>query len=327
MIVLLNGAVVAAGLVLAVILSTRHAHWGPEGAVGAWLLAVPYVLIAAAVTGALIVRGSSSWVPGGRITCVLIWSGLLIAFSVSGYYSMSDLDTTYEQFAALTGWLLLAGCLVAVNAAPSLVARSVIVATLGLGGVAGWLQVAAWLVDDSRESAQVEESKIANEQAFQDRMDAEFRALGKDAPLWNYFSYMYISNEELRKQCHEIIASRADRDERLTEYLGNEILASSATRYIGEFHPAPGPALAPAFAIRSDLVLSQIAAVNADSDRLSDRSSDDIRDILRAAVRIHKGGGDLTTQLEGWWRYLKRFANTAELVAVIDDTLRRSGKK
>jgi hypothetical protein len=42
-------------------------------------------------------------------------------------------------------------------------------------------------------------------------VDAEFRALGKDAPLWNYFSYMYISNEELRTQCHEIIASRADR--------------------------------------------------------------------------------------------------------------------
>jgi len=63
MIVLLNAAVVVAGLALALVLSTRHAHWGPEGPVGGWLLAVPYVLIAAAVTGALIVRGSFSWVP------------------------------------------------------------------------------------------------------------------------------------------------------------------------------------------------------------------------------------------------------------------------
>ncbi len=320
---LLNAAVVLAGLGLALIWSVRHAHWGPEGPVGAGILLVPYLFIAGAVTAALIARGTFSWVPGGRLTCFSIWVGLLIAFSVSGYYSMSDLETKYEQFAALSGWLLLAGCFVAVNAVPSIAAKAAIVATLGLGGAAGWLQVAAWLVEYSAGQNQLTESRIANEQEFQKRLNDEFRALGKEAPLWQYLGYMYISNEELRKECHEIIAGRADRDAKLVEYLGSETVAGAAIRYIGEFHPAPGPALAGAFARRSDLVLSRISEVDAGSDQISERSYADIRDILRAGIRIHKGGGDLTPQMEGWRSYLMRFKNTAELVAEIDQTLPR----
>lgn len=317
---LLNAAIVLLGACFASLSLVRNAYWGPEGPVGGWLLLLPYLFMAALVTAALIALGTFSWVPGGRWTCFALWLGLLVTFSVSGYYSMS-FETKYEQFAALSGWLLLAGCLVAANAAPSKRAKAAIVATLGLGGVAGWLQVVVWLSEYSAEKAQVAESRIAHEREFQDRREADFRALGKDAPLWNYFGYMYISNDELRKQCHEIMASRADRDASLVEYLGNEILASDATRYIGEFHPAPGPALAPAFARRSDLSLSQIAEVNAGSDQLSERSYADIKDIIRAATRIHKGGGNLTSQLEGWRSYLKRFKNTAELVAEIDQTL------
>jgi hypothetical protein len=236
---------------------------------------------------------------------------------------MSEAETKYEQFAALSGWLLLAGCFVAVNAAPSTASRTAIVATLGLGGLAGWLQMVVWLTEYSIGQAQLEQSRIAHDQAFQDQQDAAFRALGKDAPLWNYLGYMYISNEELRKECHEIIAGRADRDEKLVEYLGNETLASEATRYIGEFHPAPGPTLAPAFARRSDLVLSRIGEVNPDSNQISERSYADIQDIIRAATRIQKGGGDLTSQLERWRSYLKRFKNTGELVTEIDQALRR----
>jgi hypothetical protein len=318
---LLNAAVVLVGVGLALLSLVRHAHWGPEGPVGGWILLVPYLFMAAAVTAALIAWGTFSWVPGGRLTCFFIWIGLLIAFAVSGYYSMSRPETKYEQFAALSGWLFVAGCFVAVNATPSIAARTAIVATLGLGGVAGWLQVAVWLSEYSQEKAQLAESQIAHEKEFQDSQDADFRALGKEAPLWNYLGFMYISNEELRKECHEIIAKHADRDAELIDYLGSETLASDATRYIGEFHPAPGPVLAPAFARRSDLILSRIPEVNAGSDQISERSYADIRDIIRAAARIHKGGGDLTPQMERWRSYLKGFKNTADLVAEIDRTL------
>jgi hypothetical protein len=208
-----------------------------------------------------------------------------------------------------------------VNFPPGTSVKTLIAATLGLGTVAGWVQIAVWLTEYTNEQSRLAESKIAHEQEYQDQREAAFRALGKGAPLWNYFGYMYISNEELRKECHEIMAGRADRDEKLVEYLGNEILASDATRYIGQFHPVPGPALAPAFAKRSDLVLSSIGEVNPDSNQLSDRSYSDIQDIIRAANRIQKGGGDLTTQMQGWRTYLKRFKNTGELVAEIDQAL------
>jgi hypothetical protein len=318
---LLNAGIVLAALSLVLTRSVRHAHWGPEGPVGGWLLLVPYVLIAGAVTATLIARGAFSWVPGGRLACIPIWLGLLIAFAVSGYYSMSDPETKYQQFAALSGWLLLAGCLVATNFEPSTGAKAAVVATLGLGGAAGWLQVAVWLADHAREQDRIAESRIASERQFQDSLDAEFRALGKDAPLWKYLGYMYLPNEELRNECLAIIAGRADRDAQLAEYLANETLAPGATRYIGEFHPSPGPALAPALARRSDLLLSQISEVDAGSDRIGERSYDDIKDILRAETRVRQGGGDLSPQMRAWRSYLERFKNTAELTTVIDQSL------
>jgi hypothetical protein len=83
------------------------------------------------------------------------------------------------------------------------------------------------------------ENRIARDRGFQEQLEAEFRAPGKEAPLWKYFGCMYNSNAEIRKECHENIATRPDRDARLIEYLDSEVLATDATRYIGEFHPAP----------------------------------------------------------------------------------------
>ena len=320
---LLNATVVLVGVCLALLSLARHAHWGPEGPVGGWLLLVPYLSMAAALTAVLIALGTFSWVPGGRWTCFSLWVGLLITFAVSGYYSMSPVETKYEQCAALAGWLLLAGCVVGVNAATSIGAKTAIIATLGFGGVAGWLQAAVWLSEYSNEKAQLAENQIAREQEFQDRLEADFRALGKEAPLWKYFGFMYNSNAEIRKECHEIIAEREDRDAQLVQYLGNEILASDATRYIGEFHPAPGLVLAAAFARRSDLVLSRIPEVETDADQISERSYADIQDIIRAAARIQKGGGDLSPQMERWRSFLRRFKNTTELVKEIDQSLPR----
>lgn len=320
---LLNTGVVLVGVCLALLFAARHAHWGPEGPVGGWLLLVPYLFLAATVTAILIALGTFSWAPGGRGTCFLLWLGLLIVFAVSGYYAMDDVETKYEQSAALSGWFLLAGCFVAVNAAPSKAAKTTIALTLGLGGAMGWLQVLFWLSECSSQQAQYEESRIKHEEEVQQGREVEFRALGKDAPFWKYFGYMYISNDELRKECHEIMAARADRDASLIDYLGNEILASDATRYIAEFHPAPGPALAPAFAQRSDLVVGQISEVNSGSDQISDRSYSDIKDIIDAATRIQKGGGDLAPQLQRWRIYLGGFKNTAELVSEIDKAMPR----
>jgi len=321
---LLNAAVILVGICLGVLLSIRHAYWGPEGPVGGLLLLVPYLFLAAAVTVTLIVFGNFAWVPGGRGTCSFIGFGLLILFGVSGYYSMSEVDTKYEQLAALSGWVLLAGCFVAVNAIPSKIVKTTIALTLGLGGVAGWLQMFFWLSECSSQQAQYEESRIKHEEEVQQGREAEFRALGKEAPFWNYFGFMYISNDELRKECHEIMAARADRDESLIKYLGDEILANDATRYIAEFHPAPGPALAPAFAQYSDLLVGRMSEVNSGSDQVSERSYSDIKDIIGAATRIQKGGGDLTPQLTRWRRYLTGFKNTAELVSQIDQVMPKS---
>src|SRR5690242_21610977 len=118
---------------------------------------LPYLFVAGLVTILLIALGNFSWVPGGRWTCFALSIGLMITFCVSGYYSMSEAETKYEQFAAFFGWLLLLGCFVAINAAPSTVARRVIIATLGLGSVAGWLQIVVWLYEYSNAQAQMAE--------------------------------------------------------------------------------------------------------------------------------------------------------------------------
>lgn len=321
MAILLNGALVVATLNFALLFSVRNAYWGPEGPVGAGLLLIPYVGIPAAVLATLTVRGAFAWVPGGRLTSFSVWVGLVIAFALTGYYAMSVPQTRFEQVAAMSGWLLLAGCFVAVNARSSGASTAFLIATLGAGGVGGWVQCGGWLKDYFEEQDRATERQIAHDREFQDQLEAEFRALGSDAPLWKYFGCVYNSNEQIRKQCRDIVATRADRDARLSEYLGNDVLASSATQYIGEFHPAPGPELASAFARRSDFLLSQMSDLDAGSDRLSDRSYADVRDAIRAAIRIHSGGGDLTPQLQAWRRYLARMKNAGDLLAPIDQAL------
>ncbi|HEY2712788.1 MAG TPA: hypothetical protein VGI60_09765 [Chthoniobacterales bacterium] len=49
----------------------------------------------------------------------------------------------------------------------------------------------------------------------------------------------------------------------------------------------------------SKLILARIPEVTAGNDQLSERSYADIQDIIRAATRVHKGGGNLTPQLKG----------------------------
>ena len=163
--ILLNIAIVLVGVCLALLTSVRHAYWGPEGPVGGWLLLVPYLgLVIVLVTALLIARGKFSWLPGGGATRFAMWVGLLITFLVSGYYSMSEVETRYEQVAALFGWLLVAGCFVAVNFPPSTAVRTLLAATLGLGGLAGWVQIAVWLTEYTSEQSRLAESKIAHEQ-------------------------------------------------------------------------------------------------------------------------------------------------------------------
>src|SRR3954464_3928202 len=74
---LLNAAVVLVGICLALLLSTRHAYWGPEGPVGGLLLLVPYLFLATAVTVILIAFGNCARVPGGRRLCCFIGFGVL----------------------------------------------------------------------------------------------------------------------------------------------------------------------------------------------------------------------------------------------------------
>jgi hypothetical protein len=324
---LLNAGLAIAGLNLVLLFSVRDAHWGPEGPVGAGLLLIPFVGIPTALLATLIVRGTFAWVPGGNLTSFAAWVGLVIAFGVSGHYAMSVPETTFEHVAAWCGWLLLAGCFVAVNVKSSATAIALIATTLGVGGALGWAQSAAWLKDHFEAQDQASQRQISHNREFQEELEAEFRALGTEAPLWKYFGCMYNSKEEIRKQCRDVLANRADRDARLNEYLDNETLASSATQYIGEFHPAPGRELASAFAKRLDLLLSQVSDLEAGSDQLSERAYADVRDATRAAIRIHTGGGDLTPQLEAWRRYLARFKNASDLLAPIDQALAHSNAR
>src|SRR5207244_2460639 len=164
-------------------------------------------------------------------------------------------------------------CFLAVNASQF---RAIVAATLGVGCLVGWMHVVLWAGMWVRSENQQVEQTIARDREFQDQRDEEFRALGKDAPLWNYFSYLYIENEVLRKECREIVASRPDRDERLIEYLSNEILMSPATGYIANLHPSPGSALAGGYASYLERSLSDFSDYNPGTEPLGERSLKDV---------------------------------------------------
>jgi hypothetical protein len=322
--ILLNGLLVLAALSVALLRSTRGKYWGPEGPVGGWLLCVPPVVLFAIVLAIMIGIGRFDWIAGGRPVAAVLLIGFLIAAAVALGYAMDKPDAWWQGLVGVTPWIMLAGCFLALNpgSAPGALPKILMAATLGTTAVAGWVLTAAGAVHYVKQQDVIEQSKVENASRYEQEHADEFRALGTDAPLWNYFGYMYLSDEALRRQCRDIIAHRPDLNARLIEYLGSDMLSEPAASYIGAIAENPSAELGPAFARYMQTKLEGYREVLRNEKEFSDRGEQVVTPMFAAAARLQKAGADLKPQITAWRDYLHTFKNAAALEHAANELLK-----
>jgi hypothetical protein len=319
-----NIALVITAISMVLLRSVRGAHWGPEGPVGAWLLLLPPLFLLGGVLVVMILMGRFDWVLGGRVVSFLLLIGFLIAAAPALWFMFDTGDEWWKEWAGLAPWAMLAGCAIAVNIElpAGLAAKTAIAATLGSTALAGWALTFYGLVGYVEQQNQMALSAVENERAFESDRAKEFLALGPDAPLWNYFGYMYMSDETLRRECRDIIAHRPDLNQQLIAYLGNPVLAESVRNYIADVAENPSAELAPAFAAYSDSTLKDYREVLRGQSDVTDRARHDIGGILTACNRLQHAGADLKPQASAWRDYLRRFENATDLENQAAEVLR-----
>lgn len=322
--IVLNGLLVLAAICVALLRSTRGKSWGPEGPVGGWLLFIPPLFLLGVVLAAMIGMGRFDWIVGGRPGSVVLLAGFLIGAAAALGFVLDQPDAWWQSLVGVTPWAMLAGCFLALNSGPSPgpLPKILIAATLGTTALAGWVLTGGGAVKYVQRQNQIAWSKVEQSQAFEQQRADEFRALGTDAPLWNYFGYMYMPDESLRRQCRDIMAHRPDLNQRLIEYLGNPILASSARDYIGDVAENPSAELTPAFARYMETVLQGYREVIRNETTLTERARQDATALFAAAARLQKAGGNLKPQVTAWRDYLRTFQNASDLKHAADEILR-----
>ena len=88
---------------------------GPEGPVGAWLLAILPCFFTGVLLVLLVRRGLLSFVPGGRALQAVLAVGVLASLVASLFASHGGKGSLLSYLASAVPYLLLAGCLAAIH--------------------------------------------------------------------------------------------------------------------------------------------------------------------------------------------------------------------
>ena len=286
---------------------------GPEGAVGAWIIPVPFLLLLAAVMTASILKGRFDLVPGGKLTAALALVGFLIAASAALMAAFGRRHSPADFLFAALPFVILAPCFQVVNAAAFSRWRVPALAVLGLASLCGWgLAARAFVVRE------IHEMESADAQASKDRAQhdaravqvlAEYRMLPPDAPLKTIIEFEFAADQTVQNEARARIAAWPNLDDEIARILVDERNSVTSLQwtisYIAELHASPSARLAPAYARLLDRAYHYWESTMR-NDEYAAKYEFELRSLFTAAGRIQKAGGDLRPQLEAWRDLLKQ---------------------
>src|SRR3954452_17285013 len=120
--------------------------FGPDGAVGLWLVLLPPWFFMGIILLATVLSGKFDWIPGGRFTGVVMLLGLMIGVGTAMFFIFDDADTLKGRLIGLIPYLVLAGCAGAVHflhgPMPVKAGGIATAAVLAVCSLAGWGVVA-----------------------------------------------------------------------------------------------------------------------------------------------------------------------------------------
>lgn len=310
---------------LPLILSTRGP--GPEGPVGFHMISGPIALLQIAAIVILVHHGFWDLFPYARAVWDVSMVGYLVTMTILPALTFPrEKSRTWAQLATvaiLAAGLTLCGAAVA-GPVPAAV-RAASGGVLALPALAGWLIIAAMVVQSQRNALLAMEAEAARDDEFrkgQIAFDAgEWAKLPADAGLWQLIIYTHSFNEEVQRECRARIAARPALQEDMIALLGTG-WAEHAVRYLRDAYPLPFAPLAPAFAAFLDKEREHWRS-QLEGQANAGTWEANLRGHFEVARKIVKGGGDLRAPLEGWQALLKASPGLGGLEWTVKDILEK----
>ncbi len=293
---------------------------GPEGPVGAWLVAILPCFFSGVLLVLLVRRGLLSFVPGGRAFQAVLAAGILASLVASFFASPGGKGSLLSYFASAVPYLVLAGCLAVLHGPQLREPRlGTAMAALLLGGtsLAGWGAAGTGLIRHARSSLEVSASKMREEDQRERERESEevfaYRALPADAPLSSHLRYAWSRNGDVQKECRQRVAGWPGLDDALIELLGQE--SEDAVSYVALVQEAPSARLAPAWGAMLDRQLKRWDVRFRDEN--AGKWEPNLRPYFDGARKIQRSGGDLRSQLRAWYEPLSRGKGLEGLAAEV----------
>ncbi len=285
---------------------------GPEGPVGAWLIAVPPVIFTTILLFVTIARGRFDWVPGGRFVCCVLVAGVLVTLVTVMFVDFDRNKTFWHELAGLVPFLLLAACLWAVhgfeNVIPRTAGRAGAGAILGLAAAFGWGLMLFGFVQYVKKETQLAEEKAVKEKAFQEERAAQdlakFRALPDDTPLPDLLEFIYSWSDAVQNESRAKVAARPRLEDELIEGL-TAPWSDSAVLYIGNVAPKASARMAPGMAIVLEQQL-EVWRSTFEYDPYAGKWEPNVSRYIEAADKVQIAGGDLKPQVQAWYDLVRK---------------------
>ncbi|MEO8026242.1 MAG: hypothetical protein ABI823_07200 [Bryobacteraceae bacterium] len=276
---------------------------GPESKIPLALMAVPPLVLVAVALAVAMVRGSFSWIPGGFLLECGAWIGILASMWTLMAVSADRDSGVWRLPAAVSVYLLLAVCVVAIHGFAWMPSGSLlripVAAFLGLMATGGWATGAAAVWGITVKGP--EENRRAVQQIKLSEARYEFDHIEENAPIWRYLNFIDSEEPSVSRRARNRVTDWPNRDQVLIPEMGSWFFEVAS--YIANVHPNPKAKLGDPFGVRLGQYLEEWKPFFLPP--LREQPKKGLEDFIRAAERFERAGVDLDAPLQAWHDFLK----------------------
>jgi hypothetical protein len=310
------------------LLTTFLATWavskpsGPEGPVGAWLVFLPPLGLAAAALFLMMFRNHLDWIPGGPLVRFLAILGVLTAFVMAMIASLESRNTLLSIAGKIAPVLILIGCALAVHARQFAVPW-VAGILFALAAVSGWglwgFGLVSKIRSDIEQAEAAAEAEAKRESEYEAQEVAEFRALPADAALPIVMRYTWSRNAKVSEEARARVNAWPGLEDAMIEWLNKD--NEDVVVYVSHVMEKPPARLAPAWGAMMERQMKYWDVLQ--HDEYAGKWEPNLSRYFEGARKIQESGGDLKPQLTGWDVFLRKCKGLENLAAYVHSLIRK----
>ena len=320
---------IASDILLALaFLTTLLATWvvskpsGPEGPVGAWLVFLPPLGLAAAALFLMTVRNHLDWIPGGALVRFLAILGVLTAFVMAMIASLDSRNALWSTAGKFAPALILIGCALAVHARQFAVPW-VAGILFALAAVSGWglwgFGLVAKIRSDMEQAEAAAKAEAQRESEYEAQEVTEFRALPGDADLSTVMRYTWSRNATVSEEARARVNVWPGLDDAMIELLNKD--SENVVTYVSHVMAKPPAKLAPAWGAMMERQLKYWDVLQ--HDEYAGKWEPNLSGYFEGARKIQESGGDLKPQLTAWHAFLHKCKGLDNLATYVGSLIRK----